>query len=194
MYRLLGVLHLSACIICSVLIAVFLNHSTFKYLIPLIGVTVCGAAVIFYCIIRIKTPSFNDMFYIHWESKIVARILSIGVILFFITGGLHAANVNNTLFGSMQQVIAVIQCFMLHYVCTIMIISKNSDTKFQSLHRLLAHVLAKSSADDKDKAMIDIRNVQLNDILSDENNLNAFMKYLSRELRYLFVCRRLQTT
>ena len=182
-YRFFGAFHTSACIICTVIIALFLNHSAFKYLIPLIGVTSCGAVVLFYCIIRIKTPSFNDMFYIHWEAKIVARILSIGVTLFFITGGLYAANVNNMLFGSIQQVIAVGQCFMLHYVCTIVIISKNNDDQFQLLKKSLSNVLSISSVDDKDKSRTDTRNVQLNDIISDENNLNAFMKYLSRELR-----------
>ena len=175
--KMFGAIHLIAFVIMVVAMNIRVDYPEWDvFFTPVIAI-IFASVSIFYSIIRYKTPSFNDIFYISWESKIIARLLLVAapIVPFFriLSSIVHHHNVQAArILVNLSPISATILYFMIHYTCTKMVIHKNERPN-NAVEQSLAMIV------NNDRKM----HMRLTDILSNENNLNVFIKYLSRELR-----------
>lgn len=129
--------------------------------------------VVFYGVIVKKTPSFDDIYYIHRENILLSRILILGFILIFIVSGVSSYIVEVVynwdpklmrLSGALNNYPSMFMWFGISYLSTSVIIHKN---KTQKLPRM------ESNSNNLRE--------ELNAILRDELQINKFIEYLSRE-------------
>ena len=171
--------HIMGFIICSSGLAyITLNDYAFPQVIY--GFIPCflmlNPTILFYVVIVCKTPYFDDIFCIHWESKTYAKLLLVlatlyGItdITFVITRDIKA---NNRLYITMHCIVL----YAMHHVSTFIIHTKNSLNSTKSgLETVINHKSSHSNIDDS---------ITLNLVLGHKDSVHLFLIYLSRELSY----------
>jgi len=170
-YKFFGVLH----VIIFLLAASMMPIRTLKLapvaLKRVLGICIFTSFLIPFVIYRIivwKQPKFNDIFHIHWESRIhgiIAYIQILGYLLPNITSTIHG---RNTLLEILIYcTIGVISFFCMLFVSTFMMVYKN-----KSVNELTSKIFLESNL----KSTIGLAK-----ILSNAESLNLFMLHLSRE-------------
>ena len=143
-----------------------------------IGFILTMSFIIFYIIILCKTRYQSDTYFIHWECKMHSRLLSICVMIEMIIASIQKIapmNSNGRIIGIslFYPFISAIFCVMI-LISTIIMIKKNT-TNVTIRHKM---------APEKDTK--EIYTVEL--LLSNEQSINAFMKWLARELSLKALC------
>ena len=151
----------SICNLGAVLTIISLMNGSFLMLLLSLSLATipCIPPALFYVFIVCKTPSFNDTFHIHWESKIHSKILLVWAVVFALTNGSVMIDKHAMIFGSP---ILNALFFLLIYVSTTIIINKN----VQNQHPV--------SKDDNGDAT-------LKKVLSNQDSIHLFMIHLSKE-------------
>eukprot|EP00484_Ammonia_sp_Unknown_P020850 CAMPEP_0197028986 /NCGR_PEP_ID=MMETSP1384-20130603/8539_1 /TAXON_ID=29189 /ORGANISM="Ammonia sp." /LENGTH=500 /DNA_ID=CAMNT_0042458073 /DNA_START=108 /DNA_END=1610 /DNA_ORIENTATION=+ len=132
--------------------------------------------VSFYFFISLQTPDFSDMFFVHWESKQIAKLYFVDV----------PANVLLTLIMLLLFVFAPDDRFVVQQLLCVMYTSYTM--RYCGSHFIVSQVTV-SKLHQKEANKSGTRpaphlaedDIVLHDILSDNNNIAVFMKYLSRE-------------
>ena len=176
------------CITATVVLFVFnlcfgtLNEFGYRSVAAIFGVPALllflSSAVI-YGIIVCKTPYYKDVYFIHWESKMHAKLLLLFVVVSCIyVSSLFALGLTGTSYGQMilYPLVGVLFTVMA-YVSTSVIIRKNTEGE-QGLNVVqLSSVISES--------VNPALSITVEMILSHENSINLFMNHLSKE--YVFV-------
>ena len=168
MFRLLGSIHL--------FFAVFGGICTYFRLVTdskifMMGYVCIIIPTVFYSIMVCKTPSFDDYYYIHWESKMHAKILVIllvTIVIGNIIGGLTHVNV----YVMISSPIICLVFFGLNYVSSFALISKNMK---ENDANELSNVIAASSE------------ITLDQILTKKKAMDAFVDHLFIEYVSIFI-------
>eukprot|EP01084_Bolivina_argentea_P080154 145231_1 len=156
--------------------------------------------IIFYVFLVFKTPRFNDIFNIHWESQMHARLVVIMGIGLIIGNSWYAIDFNNNhniIFGSMLcfPFVSLI-LFIMIMVSTLLIIKKyKQKTKVNTMTLVQKHlnisknarqtsVQSTSKKRNSSKIIITNQNKRfytLDLILSNKDSFHLFMVHLSKE-------------
>lgn len=142
---------------------------------------------IIYSIIVCKTPKFNDIFLIHWESKMLAIVTYLYII------GFLAANINITINGkaTLQDSLIFSSIRTLGYFAWLTISSfviiyrqthQHSTNGDDHNHRFSKLKIRSHGTNDTESIEIENNTIELSAILSNSNSLHLFMVYLSKEL------------
>lgn len=189
-YRTFGIIHLLFAIICAISATVFLPKNVMVGVSLLAIITIC--VVLFYCVIIWKTPPFNDIYYIHAENKLIAPVLIIGLIIYVAFWGIEAYlwyedEVNNAgdieIVSNVAQIYLLLLWTVLLYISTTLIINKN-------VERMGRNVKKPSNANlglQKNIISNKLEKFDLENVLTNEETIDQFMKYLSREFRYYYL-------
>ena len=203
-YKSLGTLCLFAFIFNSAAatLCVLTNFELYALIIGAIVImSVYSPAIMFYIYVVWKTPDTNDIFHIHWESKLHSKILLILCIFW------NGFNVMIIFVGIKSVVIAFpiisIFLFSLNYVSTFIIIKKNKFIKNSLKVRLSLNTSSMASTpssgttltpvpalrdNESDVALKkpDSSHLRLNMLLENDDAFHLFMLHLSRE--FCFPC------
>eukprot|EP01084_Bolivina_argentea_P007966 14909_1 len=145
--------------------------------------------VILYVIIVCKTPVFQDTFFIHWESKIIAKILlSTMLITLALVTTVLLVQVHEKSYLYLAiflfPILAISLCIM-SYVSTMVIINKNTNNSSgASANNDEKHIMTELAySTHKIASSIDSNGISIdvNMILADEQCVNLFMRHLSKE-------------
>ena len=128
--------------------------------------------IILYVVIVCKTPSFDDYYYVHWESRMQSRILSL-LILSLAIGVMIRNFTNADEITFIAPPIFSFAFFGVNYVSTFALISKN----MKSL------TLTTITSDLKSAA----KEITLEQILSNKLSLDEFVSHLFTEYVYLYI-------
>lgn len=143
--------------------------------------------IIFYIIIVKKTPKWNDVFYIHWESKLHSKILLVGSIMLVLCTGSSTAlsrlipenNTGPKMGTCIVMMSQLLMWFGLNYVSTVKVTQKNINPYQQTIQNLAA------IGDLDSNSMYDSKIITLDRVLTNEKCINLFMQHLSREYVYI---------
>eukprot|EP01084_Bolivina_argentea_P196077 336199_1 len=182
--KLFGIIHFIAALIFAIslyvtMVVIKSYNWRLTLSVVIVLVFIFLAFVIFYVIIRWKTPFFNDTMYVYWESKMYSKILLIGTI-FYLLFSVIAAYITSKgeQFRKIASTITWIELFIiwfsLNYISTVIIPFKN---KRLSTHRKIPGTASSHSLE----LTQSIDENELNKVLLQDKSINLFMKYLSRE-------------
>ena len=132
-YKLFGSIHLILGVIVCIMASLYKTFGDkFRFVMIMLMITSTLMLVIFYSIIVSKTPFVRDIYYIHRENKLSARILIIGHILLLITTGIIAQFFRDDSPNTWHRAIAVCGAYpmllmwsSISYLSTIVVIKKN---------------------------------------------------------------------
>ena len=159
-YKLFSILHLIGF---TLHCASFLVTSN-VLIASILGICSLLPPILFYPIIVAKTPSFNDMFFVHWESKIHSRILLLILVELIIIATIISSAHFNIRIGGIVGGLLMSSSFVAMGVVSTFLITKKYD-----------------KSREHDKSTID-RKQTLKTILSNEDSIHLFMLHLSKEL------------
>eukprot|EP01083_Nonionella_stella_P030824 84432_1 len=165
--KLFGCYHLICCILA--------NAALFTPQIGgIISLSMFTPLILFYAVILHKTPSFEhyeDIFFIHWEHKHHARLISILILLQFIVAIAVQVNVDH---GTTLLCIFIALCTLvlgrMHYVSTYGIIHKVRESSRLGSSSTTALTTPQNRA-----------HITLKTICSHHKSLNLFVVHLSKE-------------
>ena len=173
-YRLFGIIHLILATIVSILVYLFITQeeqTELRLFTIFLMCSITVAVVVFYGVIVKKTQSFKDIYYIHRENKLIAKILIIGhIILLLFSGTLnyafedHPSDRVNRISETFAAYPMLFMWFAINYLSTIVVIKHNQDT--EDCH---------NDNDEHSK-------LELIEVVTNEDRINTFMRYLSTEL------------
>ena len=141
--------------------------------------------IILYAIIVCKTPYYNDIYFIHWESKIHSKLMvSCGIASFLFVIIVIASGRSSRFASHIIYPIVSITFTVMSYISTFVIIKKNTigndDDKAENI---MVDIITSQTQSSSDKIEIGVERV-----LSDKKAINLFMNHLSKELSFFFFC------
>ena len=150
-----------------------------KYFGAAMGVVVISLVpvIIGYIVIVRKTPPFDDVFLIHWESRVHSKLL------LFLGSIYFACNLAVGAFASVphfQELMAILLS-AIAYVSSFVVCRKNKGVVRDATGRMSVVCQSPSSGSASTSSAVRCT-VQM--IVSEKRSLNAFMNHLSRE--YVF--------
>ena len=187
-YKIFGIFHFCLLIICIAVVIIRVYQIGHIQIIKHLGTlnTICFLIpFIIYSIIICKTPSFNDIFDIHFESKIIA------IITYLLIIGFLCGNITVTIKGAptpqytlIFATIRTIAYFLWLSVSTFFIIYKQ--TRYNDKRN---NTFSKVPTNDENGEDITENNdnIELKDILENSDANHMFMMYLTKELRFIFL-------
>ena len=188
-YKAFGCIHCIFAIICCLVVSLFIPDS-FELAVPgIISLSIITLiTVIFYVVIIYKTPPFNDIYYIHTENKTIAPVLIIGLLIYVslwaTEATLYYENLNEYIsrtLANVAQIELLLMWTVLLYISTIKIIHKNVHREELNIKNIPA--IQKNIISSK------LNNFTLENVASNPDTIDQFMKYLSRELLiHLSIC------
>ena len=162
-HRLFFILHLAGF---TMHCASFLS-TTNAVIASILGISSLLPPILFYPIIVAKTPSFNDIFFVQWESKMTSKILLFILFELFVIAALFTFHPSRILRGIVGGYAFAFSFFAMGYISTFQLIKKNMQWS-------------------EDAGLGDVK-FNLKTILQNEESIHLFMLHLSKELR-LFFC------
>ena len=132
-----------------------------------------------YIWIELKTPHFDDCFFIHWESRAEAKLTALLIFIFLCTDiatALQGELTLLTVLTSSSLRAFMITLFALVFVSRFMVLCKNDPNQAHACYNAHAagNVLTLSLSDQSSQ-------VKLDNILSCEDTLNLLMQHLASE-------------
>ena len=131
-------------------------------------------AILFYVVIVCKTQYFDDIFSIHWESKMYAKLLLVLFVVYCVTDAVFLTTRDLELTAVYTLPLHCIVLYAMHHVSTFTIHTKNSlNAITNGLETVINHQSSPSNIDGI---------VTLKLVLGHRDSIHLFLTHLSREL------------
>ena len=140
---------------------------------------ILNPAILFYVVIVCKTPYFDDVFSIHWESKMYAKLLLVLAAVYCLTDAVFLTTWDLKIIAVYILPLHCIVLYAMHHVSTFTIHTKNSLNAIKNgLEAVINHQSSPSNIDGR---------ITLKLVLGHKDSIHLFLTHLSRELSQIKV-------